>query len=204
MFELLPLSVWVGAAAAGVLVLISLGIVVIGEQESGLVVRRYGRELPAGRLIALEGEAGYQARMLSPGWHFPLWRWKYKVQTVPLIEVGPGQIALVVAKDGAAIPSERVLAKEVDCDDFQDAERFLMNGGEKGRQLGVLTTGKYRINPSLFDVVTAGRASFFGLSADQLAVLRVPSDRVGIVTILDGRPIPQGDLAGAIVTGHGS
>lgn len=200
----LPLYVWMGGAAAAVLSVVALGMVVIGENESGLVVRRYGRELPAGRLIALEGEAGYQARMLSPGWHFPLWRWKYAVRRVPLIEVGPGQIALVVAKDGTAIPSERVLAKEIDCDDFQDAERFLMNGGEKGRQLGVLTTGKYRINPALFDVVTAGRATYFGLSADQLAVLRVPSDRVGIVTILDGRPIPQGDLAGPIVGGHDS
>lgn len=203
MFEL-PLYAWVGAGAGAVLLLLVLGVVVIGEQESGLVVRRYGRELPAGRLIALEGEAGYQARMLSPGWHFPLWAWKYKVQRVPLVDVGPGQIALVVAKDGAPIPNERVLAHEIDCDDFQDAERFLVNGGEKGRQLAVLTTGKYRINPALFDVVTAVRAERYDLTYEQLEVFRVPSDRVGIVTTLDGRPITPGDLAGPIVAGHDS
>src|SRR5262245_55171113 len=103
----LPFSVWVaGGAATVVLLSVVFGLAVISEQESGLVIRRYGKELPAGRIIALEGEAGYQARMLSPGWHFPLWRWKYKVAHVPLIEVAPGQIALVVAKDGTAIPAE--------------------------------------------------------------------------------------------------
>jgi hypothetical protein len=35
-----PLYVWVGAAIGGVLFLISLGLVVIREHESGLVVRR--------------------------------------------------------------------------------------------------------------------------------------------------------------------
>jgi len=201
----LPLYVWIaGGIALLILVSVLFGLVIIGEQESGLVVRRYGRELPPGRIIALEGEAGYQARMLPPGWHFPLWRWKYKVDRVPLIEVAPGQIALVVAKDGAAIPAERVLGREVDSDNFQDAELFLKNGGEKGRQIAMITAGKYRINPALFDIVTAARAERFGLMPSQLAVFRVPSDRVGIVTALDGRPIPSGDLAGPVIKGHDS
>lgn len=200
-----PLIAWATATSAVVLyVLLRLGMVVIGEQESGLVVRRYGRELPAGRIIAIAGEAGYQARMLPPGWHFPLWRWKYKVERVPLVDVPSGQIALVVAKDGNAIPSERVLGRETDCDNYQDAVRFLEMGGEKGRQLAILTAGKYRINPALFDIVTAARAHSFGLSPEHLYVFRVPSDRVGIVTALDGRPIPSGDLAGPSVKNHDS
>jgi uncharacterized membrane protein YqiK len=196
------------AAGGGLLVLAALalisGMVVIREHESGLVVRRYGPPLPAGRIIATHGEAGFQARMLPPGWHFPLWSWKYRVTKVPLIEVPPGEIALVVAKDGAAIPASRVLGRELACDNFQDAVRFLEEGGEKGRQLAILTAGRYRINPALFDVVTARRATQFGLTADQLAVFRVPADRVGIVTALDGRPIPAGDLAGPIVHDHDS
>jgi uncharacterized membrane protein YqiK len=195
-------------AAIGVAVVVVLalwlGLVVIHEYESGLVIRRYGRSLPPGRIIATEQEAGYQARMLSPGWHFPLWSWKFKVVKVPLVEVAPGEIAVVVAKDGAAIPAERVLGRELDCDNFQDATRFLDDGGEKGRQLAILTAGKYRINPALFDVVTADTAEHYGLQAHQLHVFHVPADRVGIVTVLDGRPIPSGDLAGPIVHGHDS
>jgi uncharacterized membrane protein YqiK len=82
--------------------------------------------------------------------------------------------------------------------------RFLESGGEKGRQLGILTAGKYRINPALFDIVTAATALSFGLSPEQLYVFLVPADRVGIVTALDGRPIHAGDLAGPVVHGHDS
>jgi uncharacterized membrane protein YqiK len=53
-----------------------LGIVVIGELEVGVVAKKFARtSLSAGRLIALEGEAGYQADTLAPGWHLFLWPW---------------------------------------------------------------------------------------------------------------------------------
>ena len=195
----------VAAFVLGALVLVSiLGLRVVREDESGLLIRRYGRPLPSGRIIALQGEAGYQARMLSPGWHFPVWVWKYHVQKVPILVVRPGEIAVVVAADGAPIPVERVLAKEVLCGQFQDAEMFLLNGGERGRQLAILTTGSYRINPALFTVVTGADAKHFGVNEQELRVYQLPPDKVGIVTVLDGRPIPSGDLAGPVVSGHDS
>jgi uncharacterized membrane protein YqiK len=52
--------------------------------------------------------------------------------------------------------------------------------------------------------VTAQRAPQFGLAPEQLTVFRVPSDRVGIITCLDGRPITAGDLAGPVVADHDS
>jgi uncharacterized membrane protein YqiK len=196
---------WVVAALGALALFVAaLGMVVIDEDHSGLVIRRYGAPLPPGRLIAIDGEAGAQARLLSPGWYFGYWPWKAKVEKVALVEVPSGQVALVIAKDGAAVPPARVLGREVPCDDFQDAEAFLRTGGEKGRQLHMLTTGHYRINPALFEVVTAARAAHYGLAEAQLYVYRVPSDRVGIVTTLDGRPIPSGDLAGPAVFGHQS
>ena len=134
------------------------GLRVIHADQSGLVIKKYGPALAANRIIALDGEAGYQARMLSPGWHTGYWRWRYTVVRVPVTTVEAGQIALVVAADGASIAPERVLGRAVACDNFQDAEAFLRNGGERGRQLAVLTAGTYRINPSLFDVVRSESA----------------------------------------------
>src|SRR5205814_7219986 len=135
------------------------GVRVIAEDQSGLVIKRFGAALPPGRLIGLDGQAGYQARLLSPGWHFGLWRWRYKVQPLPLVVVPPGEIGLVVAADGAPIPAERILGREVLCDHFQDAEAFLRRGGERGRQIAILTAGTYRINTALFEVITARNAA---------------------------------------------
>jgi uncharacterized membrane protein YqiK len=140
--------------------------------------------------------------MLSPGWHFPVWRWRYRVEKVPLVVVPPGQIALVVAADGAAIPPDRVLGREVPCDNFQDAEAFLRQGGERGRQLGILTAGSYRINPPCSRSSPRPPPITTACGRDKLRVLQVPPDTVGIVTVLDGRPIPNGDLAGPTIEGH--
>ena len=189
-------------AIAAVLFLLWIGTWVIHEYESGLVVKKFGKSLPPGRLIAQNGEAGYQADLLSPGWHFGLWRWKYRIDKVPMLTVWPSEIAVVVANDGDAIPSERILGQEVECDDFQNSSAFLANGGEKGRQLAFLTAGTYRINPALFQVVTTDNAEQFGMRAADLTVYEVAPSKVGIVNVLDGRPIPSGDLAGPEVTGH--
>lgn len=193
----------------GVLVGLGVGLTmmwlstrVIGESEAGLLIKKFGQPLPPGRIIALEGEAGYQATMLPPGWHFWLWRWQYKVVKVPLVVVRPGEIALIVASDGAPIPSERILAKEVTCDDFQDAEGFLRNGGERGRQLAFLTAGTYRINPAMFEVITSHNAHHHDMDGAELRIREIPPERVGIVTALDGRNIPTGDVAGPLVRGH--
>ena len=186
------------------LLLVLSGFTIISENQSGLVVKKFGAPLPPGRQLALRGEAGYQASMLPPGWHFGYWPWKYRIDKVEVLTVRSSEIALVVAADGASIPSERILAREVDCDDFQNARAFLENGGEKGRQLGYLTAGLYRINPALFQLVTTENAEQFGMEPEQLRVATVAPDQVGIVTVLDGRPIPQGDLAGPPVEGHDS
>ena len=116
--------------------------------------------------------------------------------------VPQGEIALVVAADGAAIPSGRILGKVVECDNFQNARKFLVNGGEKGRQLGILTAGTYRINTALFTVITSAQAQEHGMEAHQLLLQYVYPDRVGIVTTLDGSPIEQGEIAGPAIANH--
>jgi len=178
------------------------GLVIISEQEVGVVVKKFGGRLPAGRLIALDGEAGYQADTLAPGWHWGMFPWQYGVQKQPMIVVPQGEIALLVANDGASVPPERILAKVVPCDNYQDARKFLTNGGEKGRQMGFLTAGTYRINTALFKVIRASTASEYDMSAEKLRVYTVQSDKVGIVTTLDGLSIDAGEMAGSTVPGH--
>ena len=180
-----------------------LGAVFIRERQVGVVVKKFGsRSLPPGQLIALAGESGYQADTLPPGLHFGYWRWQYRILKMPVTVVPQGEIALVVAAAGESIPTERILGKVVECDNFQDARKFLANGGEKGRQLGILTAGTYRINTALFTVITSNNAEVQGMYQQQLQISRVEPDQVGIITALDGRPIDAGEIAGPVIAGH--
>jgi uncharacterized membrane protein YqiK len=180
-----------------------LGFVLIREWQVGVVVKRFGmRKLHPGSLIALNGEAGYQAETLAPGLHFGYWRWQYRIFKMPVVVVPQGQIALVMAAGGQAIPPERILGRVVDCDNFQDARKFLMNGGEKGRQLGILTAGTYRINTALFSVISAENAEAHGMHPVQLSLVHIEPDMVGIVTTLDGGSIEPGEIAGSAISGH--
>jgi uncharacterized membrane protein YqiK len=181
------------------------GLVVISEREVGIVVKKFslkGHGLPPGRLIALDGEAGYQADTLAPGWHWGYWPWQFSVRKESITVVPQGEIALIVAADGASIPPQRILGKVVECDNFQNARQFLKGGGEKGRQLGILTAGTYRINTALFDIITAANAAKHGMTSEQLRLYSISPDRVGIVTTFDGIPIQEGEIAGSIIPDH--
>src|SRR5216110_3469946 len=208
MFMFFDISVVIAAVVLLLIGLVAMGpllfgAVLISERQVGIVVKRWGgRGLEPGRLIALNGEAGYQADALAPGLHFGFWRWQYRIIKAPVTVVPQGEIALVLAAAGAAIPAERILGKIVDCDNFQDARKFLANSGEKGRQLGILTAGTYRINTALFSVITAASAMEHGMMPEQLALHRIEPDMVGIVTALDGQPIEAGEIAGPTIAGH--
>jgi uncharacterized membrane protein YqiK len=201
-----PVEIGIGVAV--ILLLLSIGPLVLGtvfirERQLGIVVKKFGaHSLAPGRLIAMGGESGYQADTLPPGLHFGYFRWQYRIIKMPVTVVPQGEIALVVAADGAAIPAERILGKIVECDNFQDARKFLANGGEKGRQLGILTAGTYRINQALFTVITTTTAAEHGMSGVQLVLQRVEPDMVGIVTTLDGTAIEAGEIAGPVIAGH--
>jgi uncharacterized membrane protein YqiK len=198
---LLPIAIVGGIA----IVASACGLVQIGEREIGIVVKKFslrGHNLPPGSLIALDGEAGYQADTLAPGWHLFYWPWQYSVRKEAMVIVPQGEIALIVANDGTSIPPERILGKITACDNFQDARKFLQEGGEKGRQMGFLTAGTYRINTALFKVITAANATNHGMSPEKLQVYSVQSDKVGIVTTLDGVPIEPGEIAGSTFAGH--
>jgi uncharacterized membrane protein YqiK len=201
LLPLLALLVLVIAVLPGVI----LGLVIVGERQVGIVVKRFslrGKSLPAGQLIALQGEPGYQADTLAPGWHFGYWTWMYNITKVPVVAIPQGEIGLVVAASGAPVPADRILGKVVDCDNFQNTRKFLTAGGEQGRQLAILTAGSYRINTALFTVITRQNAAQHGMTPDDLRVYSVALDMVGILTTMDGKPMAEGEIASLFLAGH--
>jgi uncharacterized membrane protein YqiK len=186
------------------IVLFASGLItLINERQVGVIVKKISsKRLPPGRLVALNGEAGYQADTLAPGLHIGYWRWMYQIHKIPVTVIPQGEIGLIMAADGSPNPPNRILGKVVDCDNFQNARKFLENGGEKGRQLGILTGGTYRINTAIFNVITSATAKNHGMDPRDLTVYQVVADMVGIVTTLDGLPIPEGEIAGPTIPGH--
>lgn len=170
------------------------GMVMVPEDKIGLVTKKFvlfgtDKSLPDGRIIATKGEAGYQAKTLAPGLYWGMWIWQYSIDMTSFTIIPEGKIGLVLSKDGKEIPTGRILARRVDSDNFQDATAFLDNGGQKGRQTAFITTGSYRINTFLFEIVITDQIKIF-------------ENMIGIVTALDGEPIPQGQIAGKFVNDH--
>ncbi|MFH1098763.1 MAG: SPFH domain-containing protein [Candidatus Uhrbacteria bacterium] len=239
-----PMLIFGIGVAVVVLILILPSIRVIGPTEVGLVMKRFGAKLPGDNPIALNGEAGYQADLLMPGWRWKFWV-IYDVQKFPWVQVPAGEIGVVIAQVGQPLPiGAKSATYKKEFGNFSEARTFLANGGLKGVQRPVLTPGSLvPIHPIAFLVitkqhvygvpiasdmqVTSGRhgqlsPESFGLEPGQLDLVVVQprpkrddgvvtttkdgvvtttketTDVVGIVTTLEGDPLPSGAIAGRL------
>jgi len=170
------------------------GIVIVPESQIGLVTKKFvlfgkDKSLPDGRIIATKGEAGFQAKTLAPGLYFGFWPWQYEIKLIDFTIIPQGKIGLISSKDGTVSNNGSILGKRVESDSFQDAEKFLTNGGNKGRQATILAAGSYRINRHLFDISIC----------DQLTI---SDNKVGVVTTLDGLPLKESQIAADFIDGH--
>jgi uncharacterized membrane protein YqiK len=177
-----------------VILRVLFGMVIVPENRLGLVTKKFVlfgdyKSLPDGKIIATHGEAGFQARTLAPGLYWGMWIWQYSIDMQPFTVIPEGKIGLLLANDGVEIPTGAILARRVESDNFQDAEKFLNNGGQKGRQTAYITAGTYRINMFAFTITITD-------------MVIIHENRVGVVTTLDGLPIEKDQIAGAQIQGH--
>jgi len=155
------------------------GFCLIGANEVGILTKNmFGRKMPEGQIIARNGEIGVQAKTLMPGlyWRMPV-IWSFA--KIPVVTVDINSIGIVESIDGEPLPKGRVLADEVECNQFQDAEMFLANHGKKGPQIGILRPGTYRINSSLFHLTKS-------------PAVKIDENTIGIAVAKDGIPLPTG------------
>jgi len=138
-----------------ILVLVLFGVRYIPNDRVGIVEKFWSRKgsIRAGHIIAINGEAGYQADLLRGGLHFFLGRWQYRIHKAPLVTIPQGKVGYVYARDGDALQPSQTLGRVADCNHFQDARAFLATG-QRGRQRAILREGVYAINVAMFVVVT--------------------------------------------------
>jgi uncharacterized membrane protein YqiK len=202
----------------GILALIMLsGVRVIPNTRVGIVEKRFSpKGSVKGGFIALNGEAGFQPKVLRGGIHY-LMPVQYVVHAAPLVTIPQGKIGYIFARDGKLLDSTQTLASNVDVSDFQDVEGFLKNGGQRGPQRRVLREGTYAINLVQFIVLTDGRVYSLPLSREDMDVIQkmanviaerngfVPviikdtDDKIGIATVHDGPSLGQGEIIAPVV-----
>jgi uncharacterized membrane protein YqiK len=168
-------AITIAAIVAVILLLATfVGARYIPHDRVGIIEKMWSStgSVPEGRVLALNGEAGYQSDVLRGGLHFGYWRWQYRIHRVPLVTIPQGKIGYVYARDGEALLPSQTIGRVIDCNNFQDSRAFLGAStkvrtaglGQRGRQRAILREGVYAINLSLFVVITEDRV--FYLNAD--------------------------------------
>ncbi|MCK6477001.1 MAG: hypothetical protein L6Q35_09250 [Phycisphaerales bacterium] len=163
-------------SAAGVSIVLGTllsSVVLVGSREVGIVTKNFfGPQLKEGRILATRGEVGVQSQVLTPGLHFGYWPFICSVKNEPLTEVPAGKIALLETSDGLPLADGQLFAPEwprEQVGQMLDATYFLTDGkGHRGRQITVLTSGLYRLNPALFKIQLVEQTE---VNAGEIAVL---------------------------------
>ncbi len=194
-----------------------LGVVYIPHTRVGVIEKLWSTRgsLAEGRIIARSGEAGFQSRLLRGGLHFGLFPWQYRIHKAPLVTVSEGRIGYIYARDGSPLEATQTLGKTVECNHFQEADGFLINGGQRGRQRAILREGVYAINTALFVVLTETaiysmeESGTYSQWQQELAAIDGyrpvvitagtdsegnAVDMIGGVSVHDGPTIPAGDV----------
>ncbi|HUB27135.1 MAG TPA: SPFH domain-containing protein [Tepidisphaeraceae bacterium] len=193
---------WAIAAGVALLALVVIWILLgsrrIANSQVGIVEKLWSTKgsIAGGRIIALSGEAGYQARILRGGLHFFYWPWQYRIHRCALVSVGQGKIGYVYARDGEPLPPSQTLGHFVDCNHFQDAPKFLASG-QRGRQRAILREGVYAINFALFVVVTEDRVYQLAQGREEMAAIvrwqKELDDIDGFDPVVVGAPVEVED-----------
>src|SRR6266540_166979 len=113
----------------------STSFVRVPDGYLGQLFRVYGGgSLTEGRILAVRGENGPQAKILTPGFHpWLLVNVLYDVDiSKPEVSIPKGKVGVLTAKDGASLRPGQAFADPFPAKfGFQmlDAEIFLLNGG---------------------------------------------------------------------------
>jgi hypothetical protein len=175
------LTVFIATSAIVLLVVVEKSIRTIGPTEVGLVRKRFSsKKLSSGSAVAFNGEAGYQAKLMMPGVQFKLWP-IYDVTRHPMVQIPAGQIGVVIAQVGAALPvGAKSAGYKPAFGNFSDLAAFVNGGGEKGVQRPVLPPGS---------VVPIHPVGFLVISKD--TVYGVPIDEAYAALERQGKLTPQ-------------
>ena len=196
-------------------------LIEIGADEMGIIEAIDGEPMPPGGIFAADraqnahnnfqdpiafikrgGVKGIQLRTLPPGL-WPIHPYLFRVSVTKTTVIPQGKVGIVTSADGAQLDPGRLLAKSIDNHrNFQDAERFIGAGGQKGPQVDILTPGTYRILTDSTPLEGGGerKPGLFFVRLNDATVIQ--ENQIGLVEALDGATLDPRDYVATQVEGH--
>ncbi|MDQ3711933.1 MAG: SPFH domain-containing protein [Acidobacteriota bacterium] len=196
-------------------------LVEIGADELGIIEAVDGEPMQTGSIFAPDraqnahnnfqdpiafikqgGVKGIQLRILPPG-KWAIHPFLFRVSIAKAAMIPPGKVGIITSADGAQLDARRLHGIAIKGHkNFQDAESFIYNGGQKGAQVEVLTPGTYRIhtNSLALDNGSDMQPGVFTIRLVDATV--ISENQIGLVEALDGAPLDQRDYVAQAVTGH--
>src|SRR5258707_10136420 len=182
-------------------------LIEIGADEMGIIEAIDGEPMPPGGIFAADraqnahnnfqdpisfikrgGVKGIQLRTLPPGL-WPIHPYLFRVSVTKTTVIPQGQVGIVTAAGGDPLDPGRLLAKAIgDHLSFQDAEKFVNSGGQRGPQVDILTPGTYRIltDSIALDDKNTIKPGLFTIRLWNATV--ISENQIGLVEALDGAP----------------
>jgi len=160
----LPMAAAIGMAALAIFVWFFCRIEP-GPDEIAVLIRKTGKNLGPGQVIALErNQKGIQLEVLPEGRYFRNpYTWSWRIHRI--LDVPAGKLGVMTRLYGEELQPGRIIASE----------------NQRGIMGEILRPGKYRINPYAYHV-----ALFDAIS--------ISPGSVGVVTTLTGKDVLTNDL----------
>lgn len=196
-------------------------LVEIGADEMGIIEAIDGEPMQTGSIFAPDraqnahnnfqdpiafikqgGVKGIQLRTLPPG-KWAIHPYLFNVSIAKATMVPPGKIGIMTSADGAQLEPGRLHGSAIKGHkNFQDAESFISNGGQKGPQVETLTPGTYRIHTESFDLNAPDNRQPGLFTVRLFDATMISENQIGLVEALDGAPLDQRDYVAQAITGH--
>jgi uncharacterized membrane protein YqiK len=193
----------------------------IGSDEIGIIEAIDGEPMSTGNIFAPDraqnahnnfqdpiafikqgGVKGIQLRTVPPG-KWAIHPYLFRVSIAKVVMIPPGKIGVMTSSDGAQLDQGRLHGKAIKGHkNFQDAEAFIANGGQKGAQVETLTPGTYRIHTNSVAVDNANETKPGIFNIQLFPATVISENQIGLVEALDGAPLDPKDYVATPIEGH--
>jgi uncharacterized membrane protein YqiK len=157
---------------------------IIPEGKIGLVMAKDGSEIPTGNILGQKvesdnfqdaagflingGQRGRQTSYITSG-SYRINTMLFQISVTDMVRIQESMVGIVTTLDGQPIEAGQIAGKLVDGhNNFQDFDKFIKNGGNRGLQPQVILAGSYNLNP-------------WAIQMEEIPMLEIPIGYVGVV-----------------------